>query len=175
MYRSSLRVLRPLILAAFLSARALALEAGTCTGDCNGDRSVDVSELVSMVAIAQDELTVGSCLRGDRNLDAQISVDEIVSAVANASDECAPLAICGLPADITSCLQDSDCRIGSTWPCCGCQGHRIAANQASQLTDEQKRFCCLGHCPHRPCSVLPEDVSVHCVDGQCALIGVTIP
>ena len=61
-----------------------------CVGNCNGDSSVTVDELLTMVNIALGNANVSSCLAGDSNHDTQITVDEILTAVNNALNGCSP-------------------------------------------------------------------------------------
>jgi hypothetical protein len=62
--------------------------AGTCIGDCNGDRQVTVNELIQMVNIALGNAEVSTCLAGDPNGDGDIAVNEIVAGVNNALNGC---------------------------------------------------------------------------------------
>jgi len=60
----------------------------TCVGDCNGNRSVTVDELLTMVNIALGTTNVSQCAAGDANGDHQITIDEILTAVNNALNGC---------------------------------------------------------------------------------------
>lgn len=63
--------------------------AGTaCVGDCNGDGSVTVDEIVTMVNIALGNSPIGSCPAGDSSGDGAITVDEIITATNNALSGC---------------------------------------------------------------------------------------
>jgi hypothetical protein len=62
--------------------------AGICTGDCDTNRSVSVSELVTGVQIALDLRSDVACLPFDRNNDGWITVDELVEAVRRALGGC---------------------------------------------------------------------------------------
>jgi hypothetical protein len=70
-----------------------------CVGDCNGDGTVTVDEILAMVNIALGiplgnvPVGGGDCRAGDANHDGQITVDEILAAVNNALNGC-PL-LCG--------------------------------------------------------------------------------
>jgi hypothetical protein len=69
---------------------------GGCVGDCSGDRTVTVDEILTMVNIALGNLPATECLTGDANGDHQITVDEILQAVNNALNGCpAPAALSG--------------------------------------------------------------------------------
>lgn len=60
-----------------------------CAGDCDGDRSVTVNELVRAVAMALGRPVAASfCPDLDRNVDSIVSVDEIIVAVNNALRGC---------------------------------------------------------------------------------------
>ncbi len=60
----------------------------TCVGDCSGDGSVTVDEIVTMVNIALNLGPVSSCLAGDSSGDGRVTVDEILTAVNNALSGC---------------------------------------------------------------------------------------
>jgi len=62
--------------------------ACACVGDCTGDGSVTVNELLTMVNIALGNAHVGTCMTGDANHDMQITIDEILTAVNNALNGC---------------------------------------------------------------------------------------
>jgi hypothetical protein len=55
-----------------------------CVGDCNGDLTVTIDEIIRGVRIALDELTVDACPAFDRDGDGRVSVSEITDGV-NAS------------------------------------------------------------------------------------------
>jgi hypothetical protein len=67
-----------LALVAALSATA---EAQTCPGDCNGDGTVTVDEIVLAVNIALGVQQVSQCANADRNASGMVEVDEIIQAV----------------------------------------------------------------------------------------------
>ena len=60
----------------------------TCAGDCNGDGSVTVDEILTMVDIALGNGDVSACVAGDANDDGQITIEEILAAVDNALNTC---------------------------------------------------------------------------------------
>jgi large repetitive protein len=72
------------------AAAPTASATGTgCIGDCNGDGSVTVDELLIMVGIAVNPSAEGSpCPAGDANGDGMITVDEILEAVNNTLNGC---------------------------------------------------------------------------------------
>ncbi|HVP11298.1 MAG TPA: hypothetical protein VMV94_08955 [Phycisphaerae bacterium] len=63
--------------------------AVACVGDCGGDGTVTVDELLTMVNIALGNTTVCACETGDAGGNGQITVDEILTAVNNALNGCA--------------------------------------------------------------------------------------
>jgi hypothetical protein len=70
---------------AFSSAPA---SAQPCEGDCNGDRTVPINELILAVRIALGNAAVGECTAVDRDGNGQVSVNEVVAAVARALGGC---------------------------------------------------------------------------------------
>ena len=62
-----------------------------CTGDCNGNGSVTIDELVFAVQIALGEAPLEACATLDRDGNGQVSVDELVAAVDAALTGCTPL------------------------------------------------------------------------------------
>src|SRR5579862_560895 len=65
-----------------------AVAAAVCTGDCTGANAVTVDDLLTMVNIALDNLTVDHCAAGDVNGDLAITIDEILAAVNYALTAC---------------------------------------------------------------------------------------
>lgn len=65
-----------------------AVAAAACTGDCNGDSTVTVDDLLTMVNIALDHTPVDHCVAGDVNGDQAITVDEILTALNYALTGC---------------------------------------------------------------------------------------
>lgn len=61
-----------------------------CAGDCSGDGSVTIEELITLVGIALDLQPADRCRAGDGNADGQITIEEIVAAVARALAGCRP-------------------------------------------------------------------------------------
>lgn len=59
-----------------------------CVGDCNGDGSVTVDELVRGVNIALGGLEVGDCPDFDSNEDGRVTIDELIGAVNAALSGC---------------------------------------------------------------------------------------
>jgi hypothetical protein len=59
-----------------------------CAVDCNGDRIVDVAEVVAGVDILLGKHPLGSCQALDRNIDARARLNELVQGVRNALDGC---------------------------------------------------------------------------------------
>lgn len=59
-----------------------------CSGDCNSDGGVSVSELVTLVDIALGQAEMGACGNGDTKHDGMITIDEILTAVHHALYGC---------------------------------------------------------------------------------------
>ncbi|HSQ01559.1 MAG TPA: hypothetical protein VL049_30415 [Candidatus Dormibacteraeota bacterium] len=59
-----------------------------CAGDCNGDGSVAVNELITGVNIALGNSTVANCRSFDRNGDGSVSINELIAAVNAALNGC---------------------------------------------------------------------------------------
>jgi hypothetical protein len=71
------------------SASATATEAPpACPGDCNGDGSVPVNELITGVNIALGNTGVDACPAFDRNGDGMVSINELIAAVNAALNGC---------------------------------------------------------------------------------------
>ncbi len=88
-HRRSLQIfLLAAVLAGTLRLLALAVASSVCTGDCRGDGSVSIDELLTMVDVALGNLPVSACEAGDANGDGSVTVDEILAAVANALTSC---------------------------------------------------------------------------------------
>ena len=86
------RIARVAILAVVLgggwaSAPAMA-GVPRCSGDCDNDKSVGISELVTMVNIALGRASLGVCSNGDSDGDGEIQINELVLAVRHALDGC---------------------------------------------------------------------------------------
>lgn len=63
-------------------------QAFSCIGDCSGDGTVTIDDLITMVNIALDEAELKTCVVGDANRDGAITVEEIITAVSNALNSC---------------------------------------------------------------------------------------
>jgi hypothetical protein len=59
-----------------------------CAGDCNGNGSVTVNELVAGVNIALGSAAVAVCTACDTDRDGSVSVSELIAAVRRALDGC---------------------------------------------------------------------------------------
>ncbi|MFI5365735.1 MAG: choice-of-anchor Q domain-containing protein, partial [Candidatus Binatia bacterium] len=62
--------------------------AAPCVGDCNGNGSVTVDEILTLVNIALGDTPITACEAGNANHDGEITVDEILTAVNNALNGC---------------------------------------------------------------------------------------
>ncbi|HVM96896.1 MAG TPA: hypothetical protein VMT89_10930, partial [Candidatus Acidoferrales bacterium] len=59
-----------------------------CVGDCNGDGSVTVDEIVSGVSIALESTALSACASFDANGDGAVTIDELLLAINNALNSC---------------------------------------------------------------------------------------
>ena len=59
-----------------------------CAGDCNGDSTVRVNELVVMVRIAVSEEPLDQCEAGDANHDGTIQIPDLIEAVNHGLNGC---------------------------------------------------------------------------------------
>ena len=77
--------------------------AGPCVGDCNGDRVVVISELITGVNIALGEQPVGNCPAFDPSGSGAVEINELILGVTNALQGCpagptaTPTATGGVP------------------------------------------------------------------------------
>jgi hypothetical protein len=65
-----------------------ATPCANCVGDCNGDCTVTIDEILTLVRIALGKAPLSDCQSGDASGDGEITVDEIVRAVRNALNGC---------------------------------------------------------------------------------------
>lgn len=64
----------------------------TCTGDCDGDGTVTVDEIVTALNIGLGIRPVTDCVAADSSGDGSVTVDEIVTALTLALDGCTAVA-----------------------------------------------------------------------------------
>jgi hypothetical protein len=102
-----------------------------CPGDCSGDRSVTVDEILTLVNIALGNATITLCDASDLNGDGSITVDEILAAVHSALNGCPQI---GNPMDQgLLALSAADLRSANTMFC------QAAAD--APATDASNLFC----------------------------------
>ena len=61
----------------------------SCVGDCNGNGSVNIDELIILVNIALGGASAATCAAGDADQNGLVIVSELVSAVRRALYGCA--------------------------------------------------------------------------------------
>jgi hypothetical protein len=83
------RYLTACVLALALTARPVA--AATCTGDCNGDGTVSIDELINGVNILLGRVAVQQCTASDRDGNGTVTIDELVVAVRSTLEGCPTL------------------------------------------------------------------------------------
>jgi hypothetical protein len=66
-----------------------------CVGDCDGNGTVRVNELVTGVDIALGILSIDACPLFDANGDSTVEIDELIAAVNNALNGCGTSAATG--------------------------------------------------------------------------------
>ena len=59
-----------------------------CVGDCSGDGTVAINELITGVNIALDSANVSTCPSFDVNNDGKVAINELITAVNNALSSC---------------------------------------------------------------------------------------
>jgi len=66
----------------------LARPVSACVGDCNGDLTVAINELIAGVGVGLGNAHVSACAAIDNNVDDRATIDELVLAVNRALDGC---------------------------------------------------------------------------------------
>lgn len=64
--------------------------AAVCSGDCNGDGTVTIDEVLRQVGILLGDVLVANCPAADADGSGTVTVDELVTAVNNALGGCTP-------------------------------------------------------------------------------------
>ena len=70
---------------------------GGCAGDCDDSGTVTINELVTLVGIALESMSIQACGAGNVDGDQGIALNEIVTAVSRALGGCAPRRVAGKP------------------------------------------------------------------------------
>ena len=73
-----------------MTTLVLGLGARFCAGDCDGDGSVTVDELITSVHVALGSASLHDCPSFDTNGDDQATVDELIAGRNVALDGCEP-------------------------------------------------------------------------------------
>jgi hypothetical protein len=95
-----------LLLLTLLITLPLRASAQVCIGDCNGDGTITVNELIRGINMALSPAMPGSpCTAFDTNGDEEVTIDELVTAVTN--------ALVGCPADRLAFVVATDFQTGS--------------------------------------------------------------
>ncbi|MDX2168471.1 MAG: hypothetical protein SF182_15460 [Deltaproteobacteria bacterium] len=85
--RAARRALAALALAA-LTLGVAERASAQCAGDCNGDNTVAINELITGVNIALGSAPVSACPSFDGNGNGEVAINEIIAAVNNALGSC---------------------------------------------------------------------------------------
>lgn len=72
----------------FFMGLRISAESASCAGDCSGDGSVTVNEVLMLVNVALGNGSIGDCPPADTNHDGSITIDEILQAVGAALNGC---------------------------------------------------------------------------------------
>jgi hypothetical protein len=92
MKQSIVKVSLAVGLAALVSTYAIVpaarAAAQTCEGDCNGDRSVTIDEILRGIRIAFGDAPSGDCRAMDGDGNGAVTVDELVAAITQALQGC---------------------------------------------------------------------------------------
>ncbi len=67
------------------------------TGDCNGNGTVAINELIYLVSVALGKNPVSGCIAGDRDSDGEISIAELIASVRTALSNPHPCVCAGDP------------------------------------------------------------------------------
>jgi len=70
------------------TATASPASSPACVGDCNGDGTVSVDEVLVQVNVGLGSAQLAACMSGDANHDAQITIEEMLQAINNALNGC---------------------------------------------------------------------------------------
>jgi len=81
-----------LMMLAVLSAAPGQRAAAACSGDCDGDGRVAISELVRAVGVALGNNPLSQCTAADSSGDGNVSIAELIGAVGAALNSCNPVA-----------------------------------------------------------------------------------
>jgi hypothetical protein len=122
-------LLRAALIATTVLVLAHAQARAQCVGDCDGNGTVAVAEIVSGVAIALGRSSISTCAAMDADGDLRVSISELTSAVDFALFGCPPAPTptatppsCGDPlvaarfGDCVGSDNEADCvRAGGTW------------------------------------------------------------
>jgi len=145
------------------AAAVPSMTRAACVGDCSGDGTVTVNELIQMVNIALGNAPVAACSAGDANGDGAITVNEIVAGVNSALNGCPVMtAICG--DGVTSGTEECD-------PGSICIGGTNAGTVCAQESDCQGEGVCdtfgvkgpPGTVPRKVCSADAECGGAKCI------------
>ncbi|MFN8644993.1 MAG: hypothetical protein U0802_26220, partial [Candidatus Binatia bacterium] len=61
---------------------------GTCAGDCNGDGTVPIAELIQVLNVVFGELPLAQCPAADVDGDATLTIGDVIAAVRSALGGC---------------------------------------------------------------------------------------
>lgn len=103
-------LIRATVLAVALTAATAAAPAVACVGDCNGDDTVPINELIVGVNVALGGSPVGACEAFDRNTNGEVSIDELLAGVNAALGGC-PVAATPTPTSTPVVPAETRCTV----------------------------------------------------------------
>jgi hypothetical protein len=121
----------------------------SCAGDCNGDGTVEISELVGCVNTALGSAPTMGCAACDPDADGTVAINELIASVTNAVAGCPPAATPSPtasppagPATATGTPTPSATRTASTQTAGGCPaGTHKACHGGSGRGGGYKSIC----------------------------------
>src|SRR5579862_6578146 len=123
---------REVVAALFLFGLGAGRAAATCSGDCNGDGSVAINELVLLVGIDLGDAAVSACNAGDADRDGKVTIAEILGAVFQALYGCGALPDCTADSCRACTSADTLCEPGAAgFYCCTLSGSLFAPTPGS--------------------------------------------
>ncbi len=156
--------------AAILLATALCLSpapaAAQCAGDCNGDGSVAINELIVGVNIALGSQAVSTCAAFDGNGDGSVSIAELILAVNNALGGCnatTPTATPTVPPTATPTGGGEPCPVTPTPTIPPLCGNGVPDAEAGETCDDGNTLdgdSCPSNCQIANCVASGDTVTV---------------
>jgi cysteine-rich repeat protein len=131
-----------------------------CVGDCNGDGSVAINELITGVNIALGSSPVTACASFDTNSDGTVAINELITGVNNALGTCTavtptPTASTSPTTSVTPVATSAICAQPST----GCGDGFIDVLSKTETCDDNNTVDddgCPNDCCVTPCTLMQD-------------------